>query len=46
MQMDELLLRRLNGQHLLTPGKDPAAELCGLQAQFLRNAVHALRIRT
>lgn len=46
MQMDELLLRRLNGQHLLTPGQDPAADLCGLQAQFLRNAVHALRIRT
>ena len=46
MQRDELLLRRLNGQHLLAPAANPAADLCGLQAQFLRNAVHALRIRT
>ena len=45
MDRDELLLRRLNGQHLLTPGENPAGDLCGLQAQFLRNAVHALRIR-
>ena len=46
MQRDELLLRRLHNQHLLSPGADPAGDLCGLQAQFLRNAVHALRIRT
>ena len=49
MEMKELMLRRLHAQHLLTPGKDCAAVaggLCGLQAQFLRNAVHALRIRT
>lgn len=46
MNRDELLLRRLHGQHLLSPGANPAADLCGLQAQFLRNAVHALRIRT
>ena len=45
MDRDELLLRRLQGQHLLTPGENPAGDLCGLQAQFLRNAVHALRIR-
>ena len=42
---EELLLRRLKGQHLLSPGEEPARDLCGLQAQFLRNAVHALRIR-
>ena len=41
-----LLLYRLHAQHLLSPGIDPASDLCGLQAQFLRNAVHALRIRT
>ena len=46
METHELLLRRLHNQHLLAPGGDPAADLCGLQAQFLRNAVHALRIRS
>ena len=48
MMLDELLLRRLQGQHLLTPADSVsvARDLCGLQAQFLRNAVHALRIRT
>ncbi len=44
--MNDLLLRRMHSQHLLSPGLDPAADLCGLQAQFLRNAVHALRIRS
>lgn len=46
MTTADLLLFRLHNQHLLSPGSDPAADLCGLQAQFLRNAVHALRIRT
>ena len=46
MDREELLLRRLNGQHLLTTGENPAGDLCGLQAQFLRNAVHGLRIRS
>lgn len=46
MKTHELLHLRLHHQHLLSPGLDPAADLCGLQAQFLRNAVHALRIRT
>ena len=46
MEREEVLLRRLQGQHLLTMGEQPARDLCGLQAQFLRNAVHALRIRT
>ena len=46
MTAADLLLRRLHAQHLLSPGLDPAADLCGLQAQFLRNAVHALRIRS
>ena len=44
--VSDLLLYRLHAQHLLSPGLDPAADLCGLQAQFLRNAVHALRIRS
>ena len=46
MDREELLLRRLQGQRLLSPGQNPARDLCGMQAQFLRNAVHALRIRT
>ena len=48
MKLDELRLRRLQAQHLLSPVDSLAAagDLCGLQAQFLRNAVHALRIRT
>ena len=46
MKTHELLHLRLHSQHLLSPGSNPAADLCGLQAQFLRNAVHALRIRS
>lgn len=48
MHMDELMLRRFQGQFLLQKGqsREVAGGLCGLQAQFLRNAVHALRIRT
>ena len=48
MTQEELMLRRLSAQFLLTPAAPAqvAAGLCGLQAQFLRNAVHALRIRT
>lgn len=46
MTTADLLLRRLHAQHLLSPGDAPASDLCGLQAQFLRNAVHALRLRT
>lgn len=47
MTTDELLLRRLSGQHLLTPcGVESAvSKLCGIQAQFFSNALHALRIR-
>ena len=46
MQTSELLLRRLHAQQLLSPGENPAGDLCGLQAQFLKNAVHALRLRS
>lgn len=48
MKLEELLLRRLDAQHLLTPvpSHQAAGNLCGLQAQFLRNSIHALRIRT
>lgn len=48
MQREELIQRRLQAQHLLEPADSHAVAggLCGLQAQFLRNAVHALRIRS
>lgn len=46
MTTADLLLHRLHAQHLLSPSSDPTADLCGLQAQFLRNALHALRIRS
>ncbi len=47
MNIEDLRLIRLQAQHLLHPTAplDAAGDLCGLQAQFLRNAVHALRLR-
>lgn len=41
-------LRQLAGQHLITPadGRTVVRDLCGLQAQFLSNALHALSIRS
>lgn len=47
MTLEELKLRRLAGQHLLSPS-DPqtvAKDLCGLQAQFFTHALYALSIR-
>ena len=48
MHMDELKALRLSHQHLLTPVDSlaVAADLCGLQAQFLSAGLHALRIRS
>ena len=48
MTIEELKLLRLTHQHLLSPVSSLAAasDLCGLQAQFLNNALHALRLRT
>lgn len=47
MTHEELLLRRLSGQHLLSPAdtKTPLRDLCGVQAQFLSHALHGLSIR-
>lgn len=41
------MLRRLSGQHLLSPADTYTVvrDLCGLQAQFLSNALHAIRLR-
>jgi len=48
MNIDTLLALRLSHQHLLSPADSltAAADLCGLQAQFLSAGLHALRIRS
>ncbi len=48
MELEELLIRQLANQHLLRPVSylNAAQDLCGMQAQFLSNACHALRIRS
>lgn len=48
MTIGEIKLRQFSGQHLLSP-TDPltaARDLCGVQAQFMNSALHALRIRS
>ena len=47
MTKEEMILCRMQGQHLLSPvsAEKAAADLCGIQAQFLSHALHALRIR-
>ena len=47
MTLEEIKLRRLAGQHLLIPGDTQTVvkDLCGVQAQFMSNALHALAIR-
>lgn len=48
MQIDDILLLRMNRQYLFAPAKDEFTvlrDLCGLQAQFYGNCLHALRLR-
>ncbi len=47
MTLDELKVRQLTNQYLVSPaGKlTVVRDLCGIQSQFMVNAVHALRIR-
>lgn len=47
MTAEEILLRRLAGQHLLFPSDTQTVvkDLCGVQAQFLSHALHGLSIR-
>ena len=47
MTSEEIKLRRLAGQHLLTPADTQTVvkDLCGVQAQFLSHALHCLSIR-
>lgn len=48
MEREELKLLQLQNQHLLSPADVlPAVrDLCGMQAQFLSNALHAITIRS
>ncbi len=48
MTEKELIRWRLWGQHLTRPvsAEQAAGDLCGLQAQYAANALHALRIRS
>lgn len=48
MELEEIMLRQLSGQHLLSPVHylDTVQDLCGMQAQFLSNACHGLSIRS
>ena len=47
MTLEEIKLRRLAGQHLLTPTDTQTVvkDLCGVQAQFLSHALHGLSLR-
>ena len=47
MTAEELKLRRLTNQHLIekTDKLTAVRDLCGVQAQFMSNAIHSLKIR-
>ena len=47
MTIEELKIRQLTNQYLITPGAKETVvrDLCGVQSQFLRNAIHSLKIR-
>ena len=47
MTLEEIKLRRLAGQHLLSSGDTQTVvkDLCGVQAQFFSHALHGLSIR-
>lgn len=48
MDIEELKIRQLGNQHLLTPTDSLTVvrDLCCIQAQFLSNALHAIAIRS
>jgi len=47
MTIEELKIRQMTNQHLLTPSDKLTVvhDLCGVQAQFFPNAMHSLKIR-
>ena len=48
MTLEELKIRQLTNQYLLAPADKLTVmrDLCGVQAQFMTNALHSLKIRT
>ncbi len=48
MELTEIKIRQLTNQHLMTPADRQTVirDLCGFQAQFMNNALHALKIRS
>lgn len=48
MTLEEIKIRQLTNQYLITPTDKLSAvqDLCGLQAQFIVNVFHSLKIRT
>ena len=47
MTIEEIKIRQLTNQHLITPTNKLTVvrDLCGIQSQFMVNAMHSLRIR-
>lgn len=47
MTLEEIKIRQLTGQYLITPSDKMTVvrNLCGIQAQFMSNAMHSLKIR-
>lgn len=47
MTTEEIKIRRLANQYLISPGEKHTVirELCGFQAQFMANALHAMKLR-
>ena len=47
MTLEEIKIRRLTNQYLINPSDKITVvkDLCGIQAQFLSNAIHSLKIR-
>ena len=46
-RIEELKIRQLTNQHLIQPADKMTVirDLCGVQAQFMVNAMHSLKIR-
>ena len=47
MTAEELKVRQLTNQYLIVPGDKLTVvrDLCGIQSQFMVNAMHSLKIR-
>ena len=47
MTREEIKIRQMTNQYLLTPGMKMTVvrDLCGIQSQFMVNAMHSMKIR-